>query len=156
MSEMQVEPLTLWHAITTIKSHAKCALTKSSLERKDYLELPQSFGLTVIQRKMCYDLYEKYESWRESEGCWDEVDRSMYILKHGPSVFREKDFVPWAERVNRRGEVDLLDEEGSPLWPFLYDNVFADEAQDFTEIDIALFVRMCNIRSLFLNIDPGE
>lgn len=156
MSEQSVEPLTLWHAINTIKSNAKCVLTKSPLERHDYLALPMSFGLAEGQRHLCYNLFTKYEDWCEHGSFWDEIDRSMYILKFGPNVYREKLFISWAERVNQRGENDLLDEDGEPLWPFYFDMVCADEAQDFTEVDIALFIRMSSLRSVFLNTDPGQ
>jgi len=46
-------------------------------------------------------------------------------------VFRDDMFIPWAARVNKFGEMDLLDDEGTPLYPFFYDVVCADEAQDF-------------------------
>lgn len=29
------------------------------------------------------------------------------------------------------GEIDLLNDEGAPLYPFFFDAVLADEAQDF-------------------------
>ena len=124
-----VEPLTLWYAIITIKSHAKCASTKSPLSLEDYTYLPPSFGLTGDQRQLCYSLFVKYEAWREFKHYWDEMDRVMYVLKFGPSAFREDRFIPWTNRVNRFGEMDLLNKEGEPLYPFFYDIVCADEAQ---------------------------
>jgi len=165
-----IEPLTLWHAIIVIKSQAQCAVSKQPLSLDDYLALPASFGLTRRQRELCYALFLKYEQWRESEYYWDEMDRVLYVLKFGPSVFRDRRFVSWARRVNRFGEMDLLnDTKTEPLHPFFYDIgkcilccymlstqyvlslisyiclneiVCADEAQDFTEIDIVLFSRM--------------
>ena len=142
MATNMIEPLTLWNAIITIKSHAQCAITKTPLELDDYMKLPPSFGLTQDQRELCYDLFLKYKDWQKHGSHWDEVDRSIYVLKFGPSVFREDHFIPWTERVNQRGEMNLLDEDGNPLYPFFFDLVCADEAQDFTEVDIALFVRM--------------
>jgi len=156
LAENLVEALTLWHAIITIKSHATCVTTKSSLEQEDYLALPATFGLTEKQRNLCFDVFLKYEKWREDESLWDEADRSMYVLKWGPSVYRDKYFVSWAKRVNQRGESELLDEDGNPLFPFFFDLVCADEAQDFTEVDIAIFIRMGSLRSVFMNTDPAQ
>lgn len=142
MTKSLIEPLTLFNAIITIKSHAQVAATKLPLSLDDYLALPPSFGLTKEERNLCYQVFQKYEQWRESGGYWDEMDRCLYVLKHGPSVFREDLFIPWADRVNRWGEVELLDDEGEPLYPFFYDIVCADEAQDFTETDLILFAKM--------------
>jgi len=121
MSKNLIEELTLWHAIIVIKSQAKCATSKQPLSLDDYLVLPASFGLTGTQRELCYALFLKYEQWRESERYWDEMDRVLYVLKFGPSVFKDDHFIPWAHRVNKFGQMDLLDDEGEPLYPFFYD-----------------------------------
>ena len=131
MNESNLEALTLWQAITTIKSQAECAATKQALSLEAYIGLPSRFGLAQPQREVCYDLFEKYELWKSVEAGWDEADRSIYILTHGPSVYRDSVFIPWRDRVNRGGEIDLLDDEGGPRAPFCFDMVFADEAQDF-------------------------
>ncbi|KAL7538711.1 hypothetical protein ACHAXR_008739 [Thalassiosira sp. AJA248-18] len=154
MATNLIESLTLWHAIIVIKSQAKCATTKLPLTIDDFVALPPSFGLTEVQRQLCHDLFIKYEQWRESEHYWDEMDRVLYILKCGPSVFRDDRFIPWTDRVNRFGEMDLLNDEGEPLYPFFYDIVCADEAQDFTELDLVLFAKMS--ASLFLSADPAQ
>ena len=60
------------------------------------------------------------------------MDRSLYVLAHGPSTFRDPSFIPWTRRV-QMGEPGLLDDHDSPLFPFCFDIVAADEAQDFTE-----------------------
>ncbi|KAL7533695.1 LOW QUALITY PROTEIN: hypothetical protein ACHAWF_004591 [Thalassiosira exigua] len=39
MSKNMIDPLTLWYAVTVIKSHAKCALTKHPLSLDDYMTL---------------------------------------------------------------------------------------------------------------------
>lgn len=80
------------------------------------------------------------------------------LTEHGPSVFRDAQFVSWAKRVNEYGEVDgLLNEDGDPLYPFFWDLVAADEAQDFMEIDLVLFAKMsASLRSLFLCADPAQ
>lgn len=165
MKSQGIEPITLWHAIIVIKSSAKCALTKKSLSLDDYIALPPSFGLSETQRILCYEFFIKYEQWRHDGRYWDEMDRIQYVMMHGPTVFRDDKFIPWAERVNRFGEMDLLDDEGVPKFPFFFDSVCADEAQDFvrqlftypsphysqhltpslfvqTEIDTILFAKM--------------
>lgn len=134
MKSHEIEPLTLWHAIIVIKSNSKCASTKEPLSLDDYVALPPSFGLTEVQRRLCFDLFQKYEQWRKDGRYWDEMDRVLYVMKHGPSVFREDEFIPWTSRVNKFGEMELLDDEGAPLYPFFYDVVCADEAQDFVSI----------------------
>ena len=120
MAALAIKPLILWKAIITIKSNDKCASSKSHLSRDDYLALPPSHGLTAPQRNLCYDLFEIYEDWRVSNSYWDEPDRVMYILRHGPSVFRDEEYIGWQQRVYKRGEYDLYD---SSMWPFLYDMV---------------------------------
>jgi len=124
MTEASIEPLVLWFAIITIKSPAQAGATKSSLKLDEYLKLPPSFGLNISQRALCYELSKKYEGWRESGPFWDESDRVRYVLKHGPSTFRDEMFVSWADRVNRKGETALLDDDGNPLLPFCFDIVY--------------------------------
>jgi hypothetical protein len=153
------EPMTLWTAFRTIKSSARCALTKAPLSREEYIALPDSFCLRSDQRMLVYDLYLQYEEWLSSERFnWDEADRVLYILKWGASVFSDHEFISWEERAFQRGEFELVEEDGeTPLAPFFYDTVFADEAQDFSEIDLALFLRMSSgMRSLFLGADPAQ
>ena len=158
MANNNIESLTLWNAITVIKSQSKCASTKVHLTLEDYTSLSLSYGLTEDQRQLCYRLFLVYENWRESKHYWDEMDRALYVLRFGPSVFREEKFIPWPVRVNKFGEMDLLNEEMTePRYPFFYDIVCADEAQDFTEVTLVLFARMsASIRSLFLSADPAQ
>lgn len=159
MRTNSVEPITLWTAFRDIKSNVQCSVSKRPLLRHEYLDLPASFGLRQEQRELVYDLFLQYEQWRKSGGAkWDEADRLLYILKWGPSVFANPQFVSWEERAYKRGEVELLEEDGdAPLAPFFYNMVVADEAQDFTELDLALFLRMSGgVDSLFLGADPAQ
>lgn len=102
MTDNSIQPLVLWN--------------------DEYLSLPLSFGLQTSQREICYNIFLKYEQWRNQETYWDETDRSMYVLKNGPSVLKEDVYLSWVERV-KRGEMDLLNEEGDPLDPFFFDMV---------------------------------
>lgn len=151
MNHASIEPLTSWQAIISIKSNAQCANTKVPLTREEYVS-SRAFGLSEEQRELCYDLYIKYEKWCKHNRYWDETDRVMYVLKHGPCVFREEKFVPWIYQ-----DKDVLDDEGFPQYPFFFSHVCADESQDFTELEIALFVRMsASIQSFFLAADPCQ
>ena len=158
MSSQMIAPLTLWNAIITIKSHNKCAITKEPLTGWEYLRLPKSYGLTEKQRTLCYDLFTKYEQWRKENHFWDDSDRVMYVFVYGPSVFSENYHLSWLQRVYKFGEADyLLDEDGEPLFPFFWDLVCLDEAQDFTEFELTLFAKMsASLRSLFLCADPAQ
>lgn len=149
MESHEIEPSTLWHAIIVIKSNSNCARIKQPLSLDDYLGLPISFGLSETQRELCYDLFLKYEDWRRKGHYWDEMDRVLYVLTHGPSVFREDKFISWAARVNRLGEMDLLDDEGTPQYPFFYDVVCADEAQDFVSADLSSFLQLISNLIIF-------
>lgn len=135
MDDNSIQPLTLWHAIVTIKSNVKCSISKSSLSLEEYLALPSSFGLQKKQREISYQLFLRYEQWREQKSYWDETDRTMYVLKHGPNVFREEPYLSWTERVVKRGEMDLLDEEGDPLHPFFFDMVSISQFCVYTVLE---------------------
>ena len=159
MAKYEIASLTLWAGIITIKSNARCAVTKAPLTRESYLALGPSFGLRQEQREVVYGLFLQYQEWiSQSEShAWDEADRSMYVLRHGPSVFSDDTFVPWTERVQAMGEMDLLDGDGNPLHPFFFDMIFCDEAQDFSELDLALLLRMsAGLRSVFIGADSAQ
>lgn len=158
MARGGLEPLTLWTAIRVIKSHAIVSQKMRPLSRNEYLSLPKTFGLSEIQRTLAYNLYEKYREFcqRSRQGLWDEADRVLYCLKHGGSVFSEPEFVSWECRAYKWGEEGLIDEDGMPETPY-YHNVYVDESQDYTDIDIALFIRLsAGVRSLFMGADPAQ
>jgi len=157
MADSSIQPLLLWEAFRVIKSNALCARMKRPMKRDEYLRLPGSYGLTMQQRHIVYDLFLQYTSWMTSgKPKWDEADRVMHVLKNGPTPFQDEDFLSWEERY-RRGEPGLVDRDGVPCSPFFYDLVCADEAQDFSELDLSLFIRMSSsVRSLFLGADPAQ
>ena len=158
MAKYEIAPLTLWTGIITIKSNARCVITKVPLTHECYLGLGPSFGLRQEQREVVYGLFLQYQEWisQSKSHAWDEADRSMYILRHGPSVFSADKFVPWTERV-AMGEMDLLDGDGNPLHPIFFDMIFCDEAQDFSEVDLALLLRMsAGLRSVFIGADSAQ
>ena len=158
MKKNRIEQLTLWTAIRTIKSHATVAKTKQPLSEGEYLALPPTFGLDEGQRSVAYRLYERYNEWIHSDErpLWDEADRVLYCLKHGDSVFSDEEFHSWATRAFQWGEEGYADKEDMPSGPF-YHSVHVDEAQDMSDLDLALFIRMSSgIRSMFLAADPAQ
>ena len=157
LKTLQIEPKTLWTSIRVIKSHTRCSVTKEHLSREEFMALPKSYGLTKDQRLLTYEMYLIYQDWlRDGEFKWDEADRVMFIAKNGESVFVDEEFVSWQKRAFERGEENLVDAEDNPLFPFFH-LVFVDEAQDFSDFDLSLLLRMSGgVRSLFLAGDPAQ
>ena len=157
LKTLQIEPKTLWTSIRVIKSHTRCSVTKEHLRREEFMALPKSYGLTNDQRHLTYDMYLIYQEWLlDGEFKWDEADRVMFIAKNGEGVFVDEEFVSWQKRAFERGEENLVDTEDNPLFPFFH-LVFVDEAQDFSDIDLSLLLRMSGgVRSLFLAGDPAQ
>jgi len=158
MKQHSLEPLTLYTAFRVIKSNARCLEKLQPLCLEEYLKLPEAFGLNQSQRKVVYAFFERYQEWLSSGDMkWDEADRVLYVLKWGHHVFSDTEFISWETRyMHGRGE-GVVDDDARPLAPFFYHSVYVDEGQDFTELDLTLFVRMSkSVRSLFLAADPAQ
>mmetsp|Transcript_14131 Transcript_14131/g.25605 ORF Transcript_14131/g.25605 Transcript_14131/m.25605 type:complete len:611 (+) Transcript_14131:567-2399(+) len=136
MDENLVEPMTLWTAFRTIKSSARCSLTKQPLHQNDYMKLREAFDLIPEQRNVLYDLYLRYEEWLEQLSYkWDEADRLLYILKLGPSVFSEHSFKSWERWAYHFGEIELLEEDcEAPLSPIFYDMSLLTKLKTFVRL----------------------
>ncbi len=157
MKKLELEAINLWSSFRTIKSHVLCSLSKRHLSREEFTGLPKSFGLNGKQRDLAFNMYLRYEEWlADKNRKWDEADRVLYILRWAGNVFSDEEFVPWQERAYRRGEEGLVDVDDMPMFPFYYHMVFIDEAQDFSDCDLALLVRMSSLRSLFVGADPAQ
>ncbi|KAL3916623.1 MAG: hypothetical protein SGILL_005094 [Bacillariaceae sp.] len=154
MKKSSLKAGTLWEAFRVIKSSGQCSNSKQPLTLNEYRALPPSYGLTKQQREIVYSLFERYQEWLLTGAYWDEADRLLYLFQWGHRVFTES-FVSWVERVSNYGEMDLIGKNDIPVDPF-YDNVYVDEAQDFTELDICLFIRMSGINCVFLAGDPAQ
>jgi len=122
------------------------------------LKLPEAFGLNKTQRSCVYDFFVRYQEWLATGAAkWDEADRVLYVLKWANPIFSENEFLSWENRFFCGKGEDFTDDAGMPLAPFFYHSVYVDEAQDFTEIDLALFLRMTkSVRNLFLAADPAQ
>ena len=158
MDRNKIQPATLWAGIRTIKSNVRCVRNLEVLSRDTYQSLPAVFGLNEAQRDVVYDLFEVYEIWlKKDEHKWDEADRVMFILRNGNPVYSDPTYMSWQRRYRQGLGEGLVDDDGQPRSPYFYNKVFVDEAQDFSELDIALFLRMSGgIRSLFLAADPAQ
>jgi len=151
MKKLSIEPLSLWGSIITIKSHSSVVETKAPLTLEAYLRLASSFGLTREQRIICYSLFEIYEKWRMKHKAWDEMDRTIYCLKHGPPSLSEYPYVSWVDRSNKYGEATVED------FPFFVEEVCVDEYQDFTESDTALFAGLSGgVTNLYFSADAAQ
>lgn len=157
MVSHKIQPLTLWSAFRTIKSSVGCSVTKAALTEAEYLALPPSYGLDAKQRTVVYGLFLRYGEWLSSGGSrWDEADRVLYILRHGGSVFSDDKYISWHERAFSYYEDGIVDSENMPNFPYFH-TVAVDEAQDFSEMDLALLIRMSGgVRSLFIGADPAQ
>ena len=157
MEANSLRPITLWSAFRTIKSSVRCSITKAPLEKEEYMALPSSYGLNSAQRAMVYEMFSRYEEWLGSGGAkWDEADRVYYILRFGGTVFSDERYISWEERAFKFYEEGIVDQHRKPVWPF-FEAICIDEAQDFSELDQALFIRMSSsVRSLFIGADPAQ
>jgi len=158
MKALNLEPIRLWGSFRIIKSDTQCSLFKRHLTRDEFLALPKSFGLKQKQRDLAFNMYLRYEEWlRHDNFKWDEADRVLYILRFAGNVFAESRFVSWHERTYQLGEEGLVGADNMPLAPFFFHMVFIDEAQDLSDCDLALLLRMSSgIRSLFIGADPAQ
>jgi len=157
MEANSLRPITLWSAFRTIKSSVRCSITKAPLEKEEYMSLPSSYGLNNTQRAVVYEMFSRYEEWLGSGGAkWDEADRVYYILRFGGTVFSDEKYISWEERAFKFYEEGIVDQHRKPVWPF-FEAICIDEAQDFSELDQALFIRMSSsVRSLFIGADPAQ
>ena len=76
MKSLNVEALTLYTAIRTIKSNSRCLEKQEPLSREAYLLLPETYTLDSEQRSLVYQFYERYQKWLvDGNAKWDEADR---------------------------------------------------------------------------------
>jgi len=134
--KMSLDPLVIW---TQIRSYIKGSIegfqTGSCLDRDDYVGLGKSrCRLSPKEREVAYDVFLLYQTWlKESNRC-DDSDLIFDLLL----------------RINRLS-LETRQEQG-----LLFDSIYVDEVQDFTQIDIALFWKLCEGRSLFLAGDTAQ
>ena len=76
MKSLNVEALTLYTAVRTIKSNSRCLEKQEPLSREAYLLLPETYTLDSEQRSLVYQFYERYQKWLvDGNAKWDEADR---------------------------------------------------------------------------------
>ena len=71
--------------------------------------------LTLAHRKIAYSIFQRYNIFCKSNGLWDAMDLVS-------AVFQER----------------KLKAQSEGMFPVLYDRVYADEVQDFTQAEIGL------------------
>jgi len=86
-------------------------------------------------RQGLYDIFLKYEEYKESGRLWDDVDRVLDILLRLDNV--------------KTTEPDLFDE-------LRKSKVYVDEIQDYTQIEILLFFYLGGAGGLFLAGDSAQ
>ena len=102
----------------------------------------------VIGQKRCeldkesrveyYKVFEEYQSWCKRQHYWDDVDRLFDFFNHqmDPSEWRPK--------------------HKTELEAYQFHNVYVDEVQDFTQIELALLLMLSGPDSLFLAGDNAQ
>lgn len=114
-----IKPLDLWQEIRNlIKGSIRSLSQKNKLISLDnYLALKnQSIFSSDRDYNQVYDLAVKYQNWLESQKCWDELDLTHYIF----NKFSQKDLG-------------------------VYNAVYVDEIQDFTELQIQLILKFLKV-----------
>jgi hypothetical protein len=131
----KLDPLVIW---TQIRSFIKGSVEALIKLDSDYLELSEYLDMTAFssarcrllneQRVAAYKAFERYEEEKKGKKLWDDCDLIAALHR----AFDE---------ARRCG---ILPEE------LLYDRVYVDEIQDYTQSEIALFFKLCERGYLFL------
>ncbi|GKY99210.1 hypothetical protein MPSEU_000876400 [Mayamaea pseudoterrestris] len=134
----ELEPLDVWtNIISFIKGSIQAVMKGGPLSREEYLDTEQIGSrrcrLSMAQRAKVYDIFEKYQTYmnRESMLRWDDCDRAYAIVS---GLLRDK---------NARQALT-------------HRRLYVDEIQDFMQVEIALFVLICEHGGLFLAGDPAQ
>jgi len=124
-----VEALVLWTQFRSfIKGSVEALLKEDTVKRltlEEYLDL-NVFGtsrcrLPLEQRRIAYDAFLKYEAEMDRMNLWDDCD----LIAAVHSKFDES-----------KNNGTFPDE-------LLFDKLYVDEIQDYTQSEIALFIKLC-------------
>lgn len=133
---VKLDPLVIWTQIRSFIKGSVEALIKldsDHLTEEEYMDEEEKFSsarcrLLGDQRKVAYKAFELYEEEKKRKKLWDDCDLTSALHR----AFDE---------ARRNG---TLPEE------LLYDRVYVDEIQDYTQSEIALFFKLCERGYLFL------
>jgi hypothetical protein len=130
-----LDALVVWSQIRSfIKGSIESVKEGRPLAEQEYLKMGENrCRLSKEQRQQAYASYLKYEECLSSEGMWDDCDRVSALLKKIQSADR-----------------DFRQEK------LLYDRVYVDEIQDYTQAEIAIFFLLCGKGGLFLAGDTAQ
>ena len=134
---MGVDALIAWASIRSfIKGSIDAVQKRKHLDKDAYFSLGKKrCRLTMAQRKAVYDVYLKYEKYREELGLWDDCDRVQSLLV---------------------GLKELEQTDSLSFYQMQYNKIYVDEVQDYTQAEIALFFCLCGPGGLFLAGDPAQ
>jgi hypothetical protein len=130
-----LDALVVWSQIRSfIKGSIESVNEIRPLTEQEYLKMGENrCRLSKEQRQQAYASYLKYQECLSSEGMWDDCDRVSAILKSIQS----------ADRIFHQEKL-------------LYDRVYVDEIQDYTQAEIAIFFLLCGKGGLFLAGDTAQ
>jgi len=95
-------------------------------------------ALDADQRKLYYEVFEEYQRWCKKNNLWDDLDRMFDLFKH------QLDPTEW-QMTDRH-----------TILPHQFHNIYVDEVQDFTQVEIALLLMLSGPKSLFLAGDNAQ
>ena len=139
----EIDVLVVWTQIKScIKGNIEAVIAGRPLTQQEYLKLgKEACRLDRETREAVYYVYEKYAAHAEQEGWWDDIDRVFEIFR------KQLDPQTYIRDVAMRGGV---------LPPWSFNKLYVDEVQDYTQADLALFVMMCDPKSLFVGGDTAQ
>jgi len=130
-----LDPLVVW---TQIRSFIKGSVEALVKDDAAYISLDEYLDFTVFssarcrlaepQRRIAYEIFEKYEAEKDRLELWDDCD--LITAVHAR----------YEESTNH----------GTFPMNLKADKLYVDEVQDYTQAEIALFFRMCSAGNLFL------
>ena len=125
------EPNKIWEEIRGVIKGAFLLIDnqKGFLSNQQYLEIPKKQALFTkdSERNQIYRLFEMYEDWKEKSGKWDDLDLSFNAF----------------QCINK--------------YMAKYDQVIADEIQDFTSFQLNIVSHLCTSPDgLFLTGDAQQ
>jgi UvrD/REP helicase N-terminal domain len=137
-----VDALVIW---TQIRSFIKGSIEALVKGRPKYLGLQEYLDMEVfsvarcrlskLQREKAYEAFLRYENEKRRNNLWDDCDRISALHTGLETATRELGSIPAG---------------------LLFDRVYVDEVQDYTQQEIALFFKLCKPGQLFLAGDPAQ
>jgi len=133
--EKELDALHVWTQIRSfIKGSFEAAQSHRPLEESFYVgQLSKDrCRLDRDQRQRAYGIFERYQVYADKHGLWDDMDRVTHVL-------------------------EALQSEQSKKGAYMYNRVYVDEVQDFTQAEIGLLFHLTGAHdTLFLVGDTAQ